>query len=119
MIHQLYLQLILQIRTNHSEPYADIRNYSYDKHEREILFSMGTIFRIKSAEQYTETLWFIKLVLITTESELALKSLVVHFPNKDIGDRSALEKLGDFLERQDDCEKAIRNYKLIFYMNYY
>ena len=54
-----------------TKPFGDITKYSYFPEEREVLFSINSIFRIKSVQQNSDRLWTIRMTLCSdTDPEL-------------------------------------------------
>ena len=103
-------------QTNHSlkKPFADLKNISKIKSEREILFFPGAVFRIESVENVPthDNNWYVILTLINDDAE-----------NEASGLRNALEKeycvnpslgtLGIVLVRMGDYKKAERYFQMI------
>ncbi|UJR19260.1 hypothetical protein I4U23_022389 [Adineta vaga] len=50
-----------------TKPFAKIQEYTFYKTENEVLFTLGTIFRIDSVEQYSDNLWVVNLTLCEQE----------------------------------------------------
>ncbi|CAF1643631.1 unnamed protein product [Adineta ricciae] len=77
-----------------AKPFADITNHSaFDKTEQEVLFMLGSIFKIVAISQTEEeNLWIIKLEL-STEKENELKS-VADYMKKEIPEETDLMSLG-------------------------
>ncbi|CAF4574882.1 unnamed protein product, partial [Didymodactylos carnosus] len=98
----------IQINTGiDTKPYANIKELSVMKDEDEVLFSIGTIFRIKSIEKATDTgIWSIKL-LLNSESDEQLKVLSEQI--REETDRSSdLLTLGHLLREIGEHAKAER-----------
>ncbi|CAF4682355.1 unnamed protein product, partial [Rotaria sp. Silwood2] len=69
------------------QPYAHIENSSNFSHEEEILFSIGTIFRIENVEQMNDTVWSVELKLYNRDN-LELKQLMISFEEQIDHDRA-------------------------------
>ena len=61
-------QITVDTRTPHSIPFAKIQYESIFKDEEEVLFSMASVFRVDTIEQYGP-LWVVDLSLIDKEDE--------------------------------------------------
>lgn len=93
------------------KPFAAIAEWSVNKDENEILFSMGTIFQIESCEQFDDNFWLIQLKL-SIENDKNIKELFTYYKNQ-IGESSSLMILGDFLHKLLQFDKAERYYHLL------
>ncbi|CAF1215534.1 unnamed protein product [Didymodactylos carnosus] len=102
--------ILFQIQINTSidtKPYANIKELSVMKHEDEVLFSIGTIFRIKSVEKATGTgIWSVKL-LLNSETNEHLKVLGEQI-RKETDGYSDLHTLGHLLRGMGEYAKAER-----------
>ncbi|CAF1293211.1 unnamed protein product [Didymodactylos carnosus] len=87
------------------KPFADITHRSQFPQEQEILFSAGTVWRIKSVK-YNEDLrlWSIYLKL-SGNNELKSVELINQL-NKQIDEQCTLLTLGDFLLKIEEYDKA-------------
>ncbi|CAF1241265.1 unnamed protein product [Didymodactylos carnosus] len=102
--------ILFEIQVNTSidtKPYANIKEFSVMNHEDEVLFSIGTIFRIKSVEKASATgIWSVKL-LLNSESDEQLKVLSEQI--REETDRSSdLYTLGYLLREMGEYAKAER-----------
>ncbi|CAF4319840.1 unnamed protein product [Rotaria sp. Silwood2] len=88
----------------HDQPFALIESSSNFAHEEEILFSIGTIFRIENVELMNDTIWSIELKLYNRDN-LELKQLMNSF-EEDIGKTSTLFDLGTIFSYMGDNDKA-------------
>lgn len=93
----------MHIDENMTRPCANIDDISQFKDEEEVLFSLGSVWKIESVE-YLETYW--KVVLFSyskADSQLVkIKRCLIHGPT--------LLSLGDILRKQGDLAKAERFY---------
>jgi len=94
------------------KPYANIQEYSYLKTENEILFTIGTIFRIESVEQYTDNIWLVKLILCEDEINL-IKDELIDELKSEINETADILTLAKFLFEMDDLDKAEEFYNLM------
>ncbi|CAF4670888.1 unnamed protein product [Rotaria sp. Silwood1] len=88
----------------HDQLYALIENSSHFSHEEEILFSIGTIFRIENVEPMNDTVWSIELKLYNRHN-LELKQLMISF-EEEIGKTSTLFDLGNIFFYMGDNDRA-------------
>ncbi|CAF1544856.1 unnamed protein product, partial [Didymodactylos carnosus] len=98
----------IQINTSiDTKPYANIKELSIMNHEDEVLFCVGTIFRIKSVEKATSTgIWSVKL-LLNSESNEQLKLLSEQIREETDGSAD-LHTLGHLLREMGEYAKAER-----------
>ncbi|CAF1498591.1 unnamed protein product [Rotaria sordida] len=87
------------------QPIADIRYMSYMKEEDEILFSMATVFRIKSVQRlHSEDFWTVRLVM-NGEEDKELNKLANSIKN-EIGHSNTLNTFGGLLIKMGDFQNA-------------
>ncbi|CAF3214882.1 unnamed protein product [Rotaria sp. Silwood2] len=95
-------------------PFAFLKNSSClqdeDQEEEEVLFTMGTIFKIQSVEQH-ENMWHIHLQLSKEQNELS-QSLVDHTMKQSGSELDPL-LFGWFLYRMSEFDKAERYAQLM------
>ncbi|CAF3543355.1 unnamed protein product [Rotaria sp. Silwood1] len=96
------------------QPFARIDGLSAIPTENEILFSIGTVFRIDSVEEWPSG-WEVSLNL-TTEVEERFEMLMKHFLD-EIGQKPTLAMLGKFLMMQGDYNRAKRYFEFLLDMN--
>ncbi|CAF1168269.1 unnamed protein product [Rotaria sordida] len=98
--------------TNASNPFASMENISFFPTEKEILFSMNTVFRIEEIKQIEDQLWQVNLSL-THNDDQQLKR-VAESIRQDLADgRTGWHKLailmaeiGDFDKADELCQQA-------------
>ncbi|CAF1249321.1 unnamed protein product, partial [Didymodactylos carnosus] len=96
----------IEIKTmNANKPFANIHYLSYRREEDEILFCMGTVFRIDYVVQLLSKIWHIKLILSNKEvHEIdALMSGVKSEFDKSL----TIYNLGNFWHERGEFDKAI------------
>ena len=103
IIFQIEVDLSVQRR-----PFANISEYSQNKDENEILFAIGSVFRIESVELYLDNLWLCVLIL-TDEVKKEIDDLMAHF-TKRIRLQPSILELGVLLSKIGDFERAKRFY---------
>lgn len=86
-------------------PFAPIKSFSCYEEEDEVLFSIGSIFKVESVERMND-MWHIKLHLSKEEDKLC-RDLSAHFM-KQIGSDASPLALAWFLYRMNDFNKAER-----------
>lgn len=96
-------------------PFANISQLSRIKDESEILFSIGTIFRIESVDLETDTIWQVKLTWIDDcQQQLNkmkhLTDLLNFYTGHNIGDRPSILTFGLFLSKMGLLHQARRFY---------
>ncbi|CAF3059577.1 unnamed protein product [Rotaria sp. Silwood2] len=98
-----------------STPFASIKNVSYYQTEREILFSMHSVFRIghiKQIEQDNDRLWQVELKL-TSDDDPQRRNLTERIRN-EISWLTGWHRLGRFLIMIGHFIKAEDLYKILF-----
>ncbi|CAF1284333.1 unnamed protein product, partial [Didymodactylos carnosus] len=96
-------------------PFANISKLSHLETENEVLFSVGTIFRIDCVERHTSTLWYVKLTLCEEDNK-EVKCLIDHFKS-GIGQFRTTEHsfaiFGSILCEMGEYEKAKQYYFIL------
>lgn len=93
-----------------TKPFAFIHDWSVNSDENEILFTMGTIFKIESCDEF-DSFWHVTLTL-STEPDQEFKKLLKHY-EINIGETSSLLLLGEFLHKINELDRAERYYHLL------
>jgi tetratricopeptide (TPR) repeat protein len=90
-------------------PFADIQQYSEVKNEKEILFSMGTVFRIRDIEKLPTNVWKVQLSLDGDE-DVQLRRLTEHMRVELQGSHPmfTLGRLMKTLGQYDEAERFYR-----------
>jgi tetratricopeptide (TPR) repeat protein len=96
---------------NNLKPFANIKTKSFMKDEDEVLFSLGTIFRIESVENLNENIWLLNLTL-TTDEDQQLQVLRKYLQER-LDQTSSIHDLGDFLYKIGDYDRAENYYRLL------
>ncbi|CAF1173922.1 unnamed protein product [Didymodactylos carnosus] len=104
------LGVLLQIEVDIEKcktPFADVVGQSQFDNEKEILFTMGTVFRIQTVQQdSSQKIWLVHL-LATDEEDKELRKLTEHMRDSII----VLNSLGSLAKQMGQHEKAIENYE--------
>jgi tetratricopeptide (TPR) repeat protein len=93
------------------KPFANIKEKSFMKDEDEILFSLGTIFRIESVECLNQYIWIINLTL-SGDEDLQIQNLRQYFQEK-LDQILSINDLGDFLYKIGDYHRAQCYYRIL------
>lgn len=96
-------------------PFANVEKYSPFPDEEELLFSIGAIFRVESAEEITDDLgkvWLVRIRLVDEHREQELDDLFQHLKSQ-IGEISSLLVFASFLFQMDDITGAEQYYTLL------
>ncbi|CAF3727623.1 unnamed protein product [Rotaria sp. Silwood1] len=93
------------------KPFANIKEKSFMKDEDEILFSLGTIFRIESVESLDQYVWLVNLILSGDEDQ-QLQNLRKYFQD-NLDQTSSINDLGDFLYKIGDYNRAQNYYRIL------
>ncbi|CAF4248771.1 unnamed protein product, partial [Didymodactylos carnosus] len=105
----ILFEMKVDVKTCH-KPFHNIQHLSFYPSENEVLFSMGTVFRIHSIQQTGSRSWSIDLKLVA-EGDQQLQTLMNHM-RKDIGEGSDLFALGDLMLKMGHYNKAQEYYEL-------
>lgn len=100
-------------------PFANIDQLSCIKDESEILFSIGTIFRIESVDLVTNTLWFVQLTWNQDDREQLnkmkqLTDLLSFYTGHHIGNSPSILTFGLFLSKMGLLQQAKHFYLYLF-----
>jgi tetratricopeptide (TPR) repeat protein len=94
-----------------SVPFASLDHISYYSNEKEILFSMHTVFRIAEIKQIEDRLWQIDLTL-TSGNDQQLKDLTDYI-RKEIGGGTGWHRMGILMFKMGEFDKATEIYKTL------
>ncbi|CAF0896621.1 unnamed protein product [Didymodactylos carnosus] len=94
-----------------TKPFANIRKYSKIQDEDEILFSIGTVWRILDVKLIENEVWNIELELSKEDNERCIE--LSEYLKKQIGETPTLLTLGNFLSAIGQREKAEKYYILL------
>ncbi len=105
IIESVLFEMIINTNINKTKPFANIEKLSYFQDENEILFFIGSIFRIEIVEKLIDTdIWHVKMKLCNDEDE-QLKE-VYDYLKKKIHETTDILTLGSFLIQMGDFKKA-------------
>lgn len=94
-----------------TEPFADISQVSFFKDENEILFTIGTIFRINSIYDLTPTITVIELSLVKHNDEDIGR--LTQYLNQSISSKPTLDDLNNIFLMIDDYQRVLRYTQII------
>ena len=98
--------------SDHSQwkwPFADVHDVSCNDHEGEILFGIGSTFRIDDVYEYTDNLWYVSLTLLDINDPSAGidTQLYDYLVENSLGkDEPTLLILCNFLEQMGKFERS-------------
>ncbi|UJR16852.1 hypothetical protein I4U23_003751 [Adineta vaga] len=96
-----------------TKPFADVTKLSYFQDEEEIIFMLGSVFRILSVDHsQDEHVWIAKIVLCN-ENDHDLKDLFTYQKEKIGKGMTNAVSLGDILFKMGDFDKAKQFYNRI------
>ncbi|CAF0997255.1 unnamed protein product [Didymodactylos carnosus] len=93
------------------QPYASIKQFSHIPDEDEILFSVGTMWRITSIEQDKYDVWNVDLLLASEDDECRIE--LTQYLKEQLGEKSTLLMFGKFLSEIGEYKKADKYYKIL------
>ncbi|CAF1495735.1 unnamed protein product [Rotaria sp. Silwood1] len=97
--------------TIRSSPFTSLDNVSYyGTSEKEILFSMHTVFRIGKIEQIEHHLWYVDLILTNDDDDEQLRQLTEQMRQITCGS-TRLERLGALMIEMGESNKAQEMYE--------
>lgn len=95
-----------------TKPFANAQSLSTMQNENEIIFSIGTVFRIESVELITDIIWQVKLAISEKDDE-HIKEVYSYLQNDLTTNTPSLQTLGDFLREMSKYERAEHYYRLM------
>ncbi|CAF4108678.1 unnamed protein product [Adineta steineri] len=101
-----------------STPFADLRNVSQFSSEKEILFSMHTVFRIGEIKQLDESnrLWQVQLTLTSDKDQQLNELTKLIRENKSFQGSKGWYRLSELLIHLGEFSKAEQIYRILFSM---
>ncbi|CAF2956753.1 unnamed protein product [Rotaria sp. Silwood2] len=100
-------------RLKGAQPFASVSHLSQYKMEEEVLFMLGTIFKILDISRHeNEKLWIIKMVL-SGDQDNELKE-IFETMKKQIPEETNIGELGNIFANMGQYDKATRYYKRLF-----
>jgi len=106
-VEQVFFEIDADPRLDNIKPFRNITSSSYFPDEEEVLFMVGTIFRLVKMKRESDGIWNIRMMLCS-ENDHQLKSLFQHMKNELGAGETTLLRFGDVLRKMgklDDAEK--------------
>jgi tetratricopeptide (TPR) repeat protein len=111
-VEQVFFEIDADPRLDNIKPFRNITSSSYFPGEEEVLFMVGTIFRLVQMKRDSDGIWSIRMMLCS-ENDHQLQSLFQHMKNELGAGETNLLHFGDVLRKMgklDDAEKYYRRY---------
>ncbi|CAM4890818.1 unnamed protein product [Rotaria socialis] len=107
-MERVLMRINIDMTIEHSVAFADIRNFSKYRSEKEVLLSIGSIFRVESVDFDDELeVYVVHLSLIPSDSLTVIKYLEqTYASNVDLEDQSVL--FGKLLFEMGEYESAVQ-----------
>ncbi|CAF1540791.1 unnamed protein product [Adineta ricciae] len=93
-----------------TQPFADISKFSEFAEESEVLFMVGSIFRLDAISCTTDCVWIIRMTLCSG-NEHDLKDVLVHMKKQNGNGQTNLRTLGKILSEMGKLNLADKYYK--------
>jgi tetratricopeptide (TPR) repeat protein len=93
------------------KPFANIKSFSYSKKQSQIVFMLGTIFRIKKIFQQNN-IWICQMNL-SSENDEDLKNIFQQIQKEDGDSSTDILAFGNILARINQCDHAEKYYQYI------
>ncbi|CAF0962540.1 unnamed protein product [Adineta steineri] len=93
-----------------TKPFADISKYSNFTDEKEVLFMIGSIFRLKNIYCDTNNIWIIEMCLCS-DDEYNLKQVLLHMKRQIRTGETNLRTLGKLLWKMGKLDLAEKYFK--------
>ncbi len=97
-------------QSNDGKPFADISTYSYFPDESEVLFMLGSIFRLGSISCNADGIWIIRMTL-SSGNDHDLKPIFEHMKNQHGQDKTDLLSFGHVLRDMGKFDEAENYYR--------
>jgi tetratricopeptide (TPR) repeat protein len=88
-----------------TKPFADITKHSDYPGEAEVLFMIGSIFRLESIDQNDKQVWIVKMTL-SSDEEHGLRQVLIYMKGQIESGETNLRTLGKFLWKMGKFELA-------------
>jgi tetratricopeptide (TPR) repeat protein len=96
------------------KPFASIGKLSYMSDENEVLFSIGTVFKIENVDQFTDDIWYVTLIL-SEQIDKNIQKIIDFYKRKlsENNKEATLSDLARFLVAMGDFNKAEKYYQIL------
>jgi hypothetical protein len=111
-IEKVFFEIEADPRLRNIRPFSNIQAHSYVPKAREILFMVGSIFRIDKIERDNDKIWNVRLILCSINDK-QLKSFFQHMKNELGTGKTSLLRFGHILRQMNkltNSEKYYRRY---------
>ncbi len=111
-IEKVFFEIDADPQLDHIKPFSNITPFSFFHNEEEVLFMIGSIFRLVEIQHESNGVWNIRMTLCS-ENEHQLQSLFQHMKNELDTEGINLLRFGHILRRMskfNDAEKYYRRY---------
>ncbi|CAF1628106.1 unnamed protein product, partial [Didymodactylos carnosus] len=103
-LQRVLYEINIDLTSVTSKPYADIKPHSYFQTESEVLFTLGSIFKVEGITRTKDGIYVIKLVL-ASESKSKSKELL-HYIKSNLEEKPDIISLGHVLKEMGAYDKA-------------
>ncbi|CAF1340244.1 unnamed protein product [Adineta ricciae] len=104
-VEEVFFEIDADPRTQNIKPFSNITALSYYPDEEEILFMVGSIFKINKVRQDSHGIWIIQLSLCSFDDH-QLQSLFQHMKNEPGDKETNLLKFGRILRKMGKFDYA-------------
>jgi hypothetical protein len=111
-MEKVFFEIEADPRLRNSKPFGNIQSVSYSSKVKQILFMVGSIFRVSKIECDKNKIWNVRLILCSV-NDSRLKSFVGYMKNELGSGRITFLQFGHVLHRMgkfDQSEKYYRRY---------
>ncbi len=117
-LHRVFFEIDADPEVVIAKHFADITTHSYFPAEREVLFSIGSLFRITNVQQSNDQIWIIRMTLCS-DKESDLKSLFEEMDKKYgfydgetafVSFSQVLREMKKFDEAEKYCHRLLRDF---------
>ena len=104
-LERILFEINVEPKMAKTKPFADISKQSKHPEELEVLFMLGSIFRLKSVDQNRDGMWTIRMTLCS-DDENGLNQVFLHMKEQIGGRDINLRTLGNLLRRMNKLDLA-------------
>ncbi|CAF4060603.1 unnamed protein product [Rotaria sp. Silwood1] len=108
----ILFKIEINLNIQNTVPFANISSYSHFQIEDEILFSMGSVFRIVSVSKNTENTWIV-CIKLSGDEDVQLKTLREHMKEEIGGTKVAEYSLAKLLRLMGKFDEQERFYQIM------
>jgi tetratricopeptide (TPR) repeat protein len=108
-MERVFFEIEADPRAVSTKPFADISKLSYFTEESEVLFMLGSVFRLNSINYRNDQVWIIQMSLCS-DDEHDLKQVLVHMKNQQGSGDMNLRTLGKLLWKMGKLDLAEKYY---------